>query len=149
MATTQYNYTDPGNSTNSATVANLNATTTTVTGSFGARLRLINAKSFKLFVGGGLIFGGLWLSTSEQDFKDKTGNSNGYKDIDTSSIAGNYFDAGAEYRWNDKNGLRLIAKKNAFSSTKFKTLGDKKVISTFYQCGVYYVHIVDFSFFWK
>lgn len=148
-AQAQYDYTDLDSPLDKASISDLDASITQFSTYFGARLKLLNFERIKFHIGGGLIYGVLGVNYSQSDFESKNGSSLGYKGSDSAGHSGHYYDANVEYRWNKENGLGLFAKRVTNNYRKLETLGNNEISGTEYLVTIQYVHVVDFSFFWK
>lgn len=138
------------NNTNTGVAANdLKASGTLLTGFVGPRLRIINLKRFKTFIGGGLLTGLLFITYDEKDFDKKVGNTDGFKDSESRSLSGHYLEAGFEAILTNKSAFRLAGKSISYETKSFETLGDNKLSFQQFSVAVQYMHYVDWSFFWK
>lgn len=146
---TQYNFTDPDNTAISASVSDLDTTSFNLSGSIGARLRFINTKKLRIFLGGGLSSGILGLTYNQSEFEDRTGSQVGFEDTESQSLSGTYQEAGGEYILTNKSALRVFARLVQFETNEFKTLGNQKVTADYTQFLVQYMHYVDWKFFWR
>jgi hypothetical protein len=146
---TQYNFTDPDNTSISASVSDLDTSSFNLSGSIGARLRFINTKKLKIFLGGGFSSGILGLTYNKSEFEDRTGSLVGFEDMESQSLAGSYQEAGGEYILTNKSALRVFARLVQFETNEFKTLGNQKVSADYTQFLVQYMHYVDWTFFWR
>lgn len=135
---------------NDQAIANkLDATMGQLNFEVGAKLRFINFKRFKVFIGGGLSAGNLSLSFDQDDFEETTGGENGYEMRESKSYTGHYWDAGIEYIFSNTSGLRISVKDQTIKSKKFENLGDKELNLEFVNVNIQYMHYVNWDFFFK
>lgn len=144
-----YQYTDPDNSANTATLPDLSFTGTNFFLSAGFRLSLLNSKSFRLFGGGGGLYGATSFEFDEDNFKLKTGSINGYKSFTSTSSSGTYLEAGGTYSWNEKNGFQMVFRKYKSLIKKLETMGNQDLNLEYSELLFLYSHQVDLGFFWK
>src|SRR5690606_590651 len=87
-AESQYSYTNPHDPFDTATVPDLETNTTTLLGFLGPRVRFIDMKYFKAFIGGGLARGFLYLSYNEDKFILATGGKIGFRQGEDRDLEG-------------------------------------------------------------
>lgn len=144
-----YKYTDPANSANTATFPDLSFTGTNFFLSAGFRLSLLNLKYFRFFGGGGGLYGATSFEFDKDDFKLKTGSMNGYKSYSSTSSSGTYLEAGGTYSWNKKNGFQMVYRKYKSLIKKLETVGNQDLNLEYSELLFLYSHHVDLGFFWK
>lgn len=146
---TEYDYTDSANPANTATVSGLDAGIVDVQAYGGLRLSLLNMKYFRFFIGGGGLAGSSVFAYNEDVFTEKNGSAAGYNSTATASFDGNYYESGFVFRWNNKNAIMLLGRQSKYDYSKVETLGDKSFGSKITEATLFYVHTVDWKFFWK
>jgi hypothetical protein len=115
----------------------------------GVKLRFINTKRIKVFVGGGLNLGSMMLVFDEDDYFFKNGTLNGFNRSESKGYNGHYFDAGIEYIINNKNALRLSAKHQEIKTKAFENLDNRSLSYKYTSVSIQYMHYVSWSFFVK
>lgn len=93
----------------------------------GPRFHIIHSPSLRLFVGGGGLYGGMFLTHDEDDYVARSGNHPDFKDNESQKVAGHYYEAGMDYFFNNKFGFRLLAQQTRFKSDAFETLADQRL----------------------
>lgn len=132
-----------------ATANDLNASVTQFNLEAGAKLRLINTKYFKVFVGGGAMLGSMIMTFDEEKFEAITGSDNGFEEGETKGYNGYYLDAGVEYILSNTGGLRFSAKKNSIDTGEYENLDNKALTLDYMSYSIQYMHYVNWDFFWK
>ena len=120
-----------------------------IAGLTGPRLRFLNFTRFKMFIGGGYLFGSHNLAYSEEDYEDKMGNTTNFESNDSASFRGHYLETGMEYVMTNASALRLMGRRLKYETNKFRTLDDKELTMTQFQGVVQYLHYLNWDFFWK
>ena len=115
----------------------------------GAKLRFINFKKFKIFVGGGFSAGNLALTFDEDDFEDTTGALTGFERSESKGYTGYYWDAGVEYIFSNTSGLRISLKEQHIKTKEFENLNNQQINLEFVNVNVQYMHYVNWDFFFK
>lgn len=133
----------------STTASGLDTTSVVVAGMIGPRLRFINFKRFKMFLGGGYLFGSQNLTYDEDEFEDITGNTTNFESNDSASFKGSYLEGGMEYVMTNVSALRLSGRQLKYETNEFRTLGQKQLSVSPFQVAVQYLHYINWGFFWK
>lgn len=89
----------------------------------GPRLYLVNSNPFRMFVGGGVQYGALALRYDPDQIDD----SNGFESDETQQLNGSYLEAGMDYIFKNKYGVRALWQRSSLKSGDFSTLGDKSL----------------------
>ena len=110
-----------------ATANDLSASMVQFSGDVGTKLRIINFRRFKMYLGAGLNIGSLSMSFDEKDFKTTTGSKDGFEESESRSYNGRYFDAGIEYIISNTGGLRISAKQTDIETAKFVNLNNERL----------------------
>lgn len=126
-----------------ASVADLDATIWQLHVDTGARLRFINLKRFRTYVGGGLTVGYFGALFDEDDFEETVGNKTGFEESESKPYTGTYADAGIEYILNKKSALRLFGKYTKFKTGEFENLGKERLTLDYAVFGIQYMYYVD------
>lgn len=124
---TQYHYTDPGPPQEEAEVKNLAGFATIFRLGVGPRLYLLHSPSFRLFVGGGVLYGGMTLTHDKEEFINRLGNDLGFKETESQRVHGNYYEIGMQFFLNQRFALQLMAQNTTLISQSYKTLGERPV----------------------
>jgi hypothetical protein len=143
QAKAQFDYTNPDNPSDTATVKDLKTTALMSRASGGLRLRLIKLKKFRLFVGGGIEYGILNLTYDKDDFKKKNGNTTGFEESERTNLHGAFAEAGMEIIIDQDSGIRLVAQKSSITANQMKTLKDNKLKMDFISGSVNYIQYID------
>lgn len=143
QAESQYNYSNPKNASDSATVKDLKTTATMSRASGGLRLRLIKFKKFRVFVGGGIEYGLLGLTYDKDDFKKKNNSTTGFEESERVPLRGAFAEAGMEIIFDQDSGIRLVAQKSTLNSNQFKTLNNNKLKMDFISGSVNFIQYID------
>ena len=139
----QYNYTNPDNASDQATVNDLKTRMNLYRLSLGSRLKLIKLKKIRLFAGGGYQFGFLTLTHDENDFKNNTNSTTGFEEIERRNLNGGFAELGMEIIFTANSGLRLSAQRSFIKSDKFETLGDKELKFNYTSFALTYIEYVE------
>lgn len=140
-AEVQYSYTNPNNPLDTATVPDLKTNSSSFTGLFGARLRLLNLKYFKIYGGGGWAPGVLYLNYNENKFTTVTGSTIGFKEKEDQNTQGIYLEAGMELYSTKGGALRLLGRRMREQTGKFQTLGNRRLNLTSSNLTLQYLHL--------
>lgn len=132
-----------------ATANDLDAAMIQLTAEAGAKLRFINLKRFKTFIGGGLTVGVVSFTFNENKFESITGSSNGFEESESQSYSGIYLDAGFEYIFSNSGGLRLSGKYVEMETQEFVNLDNQSLTIDYFSVALQYMHYVNWDFFWK
>ena len=142
-AKSQYEFTNPNNPSDSATVKDLKTTAIMSRVAGGLRLRLIKLKKFRIFVGGGLEYGILNLSYDKDDFKKKNSSTIGYEESERVKLHGAFAEAGMEIILDQDSGFRLAVQKSTMYADHFKTLDNRKLKMDFISGSINYIQYID------
>lgn len=123
----QYDYTDPDDSSESAEVEDLKVRAGLTRFILGARLRFINFKVFRMFVGGGIQQGFLSLTYDKDDFKERQDSTEGYEEFERQGLKGYFMEGGLEYIFSPEAGIRLSVRRTISKTEKFVTLADERL----------------------
>lgn len=115
----------------------------------GAKLRIINLKKIKMFIGGGLTTGILGMTFDKDKFEDITGSTTGFEESESQSYSGMFVDAGFEYILSNKSGLRLTYRRVEIETQEFENLDKSSLNIDHYSIALQYMHYVNWDFFWK
>ena len=115
----------------------------------GAKLRLINLRRFKVFVGGGVTLGSLNMNFDKSDFEEKKGDEVGYVMNESQSYNGYYLDTGVEYIFSNTSGLRVSLKNQRIKTSEFENLNNKELNLSTTNLLVQYMHYVNWDLFFK
>lgn len=115
----------------------------------GVKLRFINTKRIKVFIGGGLSLGSIMLTFDEDDYLFKNDTLNGLNRSESKGYNGHYFDAGVEYIINNKNALRFSAKHQEIKTKAFENIDNRSLSYKYTAFSIQYMHYVSWSFFVK
>lgn len=148
-AEANYFYTNSKNASDTGSMKELSTSASNFQSVLGPRLRWINFKKFKSYIGGGILVGILGLTYDEDEYAFFNGSKIGFEESEVNSFNGYYTEAGFEYIMSNKSALRLSGRNHRYKTQKFETLGDKKISFNNFQAAIQYMHYVDFSFFWK
>lgn len=143
QAKSQYDYTNPKNASDTATVEDLKTSALMSRISGGLRLRLIKLKKFRVFVGGGIEYGFLSLTYDKDDFKKKNGTTTGFEESERANLHGAFAEAGMEIIIDQDSGIRLTAQKSTMTANQLKTLKDNKLKFDFISGSINYIQYVD------
>lgn len=132
-----------------ATANDLDVSMIGINAEVGTKIRIINFKRFKTFIGGGLTVGSKILTYDENDFEFKTGSRNGFVESESKSYNGIYLDAGFEYILSNKSGIRLSGKYTELETAKFDNLNNESLTIDSLAYSIQYMHYVNWDFFWK
>lgn len=135
-AESQYNYL-------STPVENLETTMGLLRFGAGARLMLLRATRFRLFVGGGGLYGGLSLMYDKDNFLANTGTSANFEEQESQAVRGSYLEAGMDYFLANKYGVRLLYQKSFLRSDAFETLNNKELSFETNNYSLNYIQYVD------
>lgn len=141
----QYNFTDPDDALNTATVEDLKTTIRFSKLSGGIRVKLLKMKYFRLYVGGGLHAGFLSLSYDKDDFKQEQGNTIGFEEDERKNIRGGFAEAGMEIIVDHNSGIRLSAQRTSMSSDQFDTLNREKLKFNYTTFSLNYIEYIETS----
>jgi len=131
------------------TLTDLQTTISQFNAEAGIKLRIINTRKVKLFIGGGISIGSMALTFDKDDFIDRTHSLIGFESGETKGYQGHYFDAGIEYIINNKNALRFSAKHQQIETDDFENLNNQSVSLSNTSFSIQYMHYVSWSFFVK
>lgn len=133
----------------STTASGLDTASVVVAGVVGPRLRFINFKRFKMFLGGGYLFGSQNLTYDKEEFETITGNTTNFESSDSASFKGHYLEGGMEYVMSNVSALRLTGRQLKYQSNEFRTLGAEQISVSPFQVAVQYLHYINWGLFWK
>ncbi|MFP5491465.1 MAG: outer membrane beta-barrel protein [Bacteriovoracia bacterium] len=139
----QYDYTDPDDSSESAQVEDLKVGTGLTRFILGARLRFINFKVFRMFVGGGYQQGFLSLTYDKDDFKERQDSTEGFEEFERQSLKGYFMEGGLEYIFSAESGIRLSVRRTITKTEKFVTLADERLKFDQISFGGTFIQYVD------
>jgi hypothetical protein len=139
-ATSQYDYSNPDNPLDTAQMENLKTNYSSITGMGGGRLRFINLKKIKSYIGAGISQGTLHLSFDENRFILNNGDKVGYQEKEDQSFSGHYMELGLEILSGEGGSLRISGRKTEMKSKAFEALGRRKISTTPVQVSIQYVH---------
>lgn len=109
----------------------------------GARIRPINFKHWRIFVGGGGMFGTAKLRHDKANYEENHGTApSSFKEVEKVNASGHYLEAGTEFIFSNVSGIRLTAQQVSMDTQKFKTL-DKSIRSNFFTGSIQYIHYFD------
>lgn len=112
----------------------------------GPRIRLINFKFLKLFVGAGAMIGNMDLNFSKSDYRQKNAFSEvNFKDEENQGFWGTYVESGIDIIVSKKSAFRLGARYEDLQTARFDTLNKKFLDVNFLEFNVYYMHWFDFK----
>lgn len=124
----QYDYTDKDDETETATIEGMPASFGALRGMGGLRFRLVHAKRFRMFVGGGAQFGAMLLAYDEEQFEDRNNDEDtGYLESEAASFGGPFAEVGMDFILTDKYGLRMLAQQTWHESKRFETLDNNEI----------------------
>lgn len=139
-AIAQYDYSNPDNPLDTAQVENLKTNYSTIIGMAGGRLRFINLKKIKSFVGAGVSQGTIHLSFDENRFILNNGDKVGYQEKEDQALTGHYMEIGLEILSGEGGSLRISGRKAKIVSEVFDSLGQRKISTNPVQVSIQYVH---------
>lgn len=141
----QYDFTNPDDATDTATVNNLKAITNLYRLSGGLRIRLIKLKKFRLYVGGGLHVGMLNVTYDKDDFKSKNGSTTGFEDAERNNLNGGFGELGMEIIFTENSGLRLSAQRSSLKTDKYETIGNEELKFNYTSYALSYIEYIETS----
>lgn len=139
-AVTQYFYTNPKDPFDTAAAQDLKTNTTTLMGYFGPRLRLLDLKYYKIFLGAGLARGMLYLTFNEDQFVLSTGSKTGFREGEDRDLEGHYYEGGLDIQSRRGGALRFLVRHTDVKSMPFTTLSDRRIVLITTELTVQYVH---------
>lgn len=141
-----YNFTDSVDPLETASVKDLKVSSTLSKLSVGTRWKIIRAKKFRFFIGGGYDLGLLSLTYDKEHFKKLQGNTTGFEERESQTIQGPFAEAGMEFITTNSSGLRIAVIQNWLRTKKFETLDDEELIFNQIAVSVGYIRYVDTRF---
>lgn len=132
--------------TNNTLISDLKTKGSTVVGMVGGRLRLLNFKKFKLFIGGGGLAGSLNLEFDKKDFLSKGGIEANFREQERASSWGAYAEVGTEYIVNKKSAVRAGVRLMDVNTQSFKTMGSNRIDMDYALFTLSYMHYFDWKF---
>lgn len=142
---TQYDYTNPDNASDTATVNDLKAITNLYRLSGGLRIKLIKLQKFRLYVGGGLHVGMLNLTYDKEDFKSRNGTTIGFEEAERNNLHGGFGEVGMEIIFTANSGIRVAAQRSSMNTDQFKTLGNEKLTFNYTSFSLSYMEYIETS----
>lgn len=139
-ASAQYNYSNPENPLDTAQLEDLKTNYSSIIGMAGGRLRFINLKKIKSYVGGGITQGTLHLSFDENRFILNNGDKVGYLEKEDQSFKGYYMELGLEILSGEGGSLRISGRKAEMKSETFDALGKRPITTAPVQVSIQYSH---------
>lgn len=139
-ATSQYFYTNPSNPLDTATIEDLKTNASTLGGFAGGRLRFLDKKYFKIFIGGGLTTGILYLTYDQNEFEVDNGSMIGFKEKEDQNFHGHYIEGGIELFSTKGGALRILGRQSKQKTKKFETLNNRSINIANQQLSIQYMH---------
>lgn len=115
------------NSSNSVFVPDVKTKASTIMGTIGARVRFINFKKFKLFVGGGGMAGNVKMKFDQESFTSSGGVVAQFREEEIASSWGGYLEAGTEYIINNKAAVRAAVRLVDSKTKDYDRIAGKKL----------------------
>lgn len=139
-ATSQYSYTNPSNPLDAAVVDDLETNASNLSGYAGGRWRLLNKKYIKIFVGGGVTTGILYLTYDQNKFEVANASIIGFKEKEDQTMEGTYLEGGVELFSTKGGALRLLGRQSKQRTKKFETLNNRSINIATQQFSIQYMH---------
>lgn len=131
---------------NGSIISELETEADSLLASASLRLRFINFKRFKLFIGGGPTFGTVKLQFDKTDFTNKGGPSSEYKEEESFGTYGGHFEIGSEWIVDKKQAVRGYVKLVDTKTGKVDAFGDKSISIDYAQFMLQYMYYFDWKF---
>ena len=114
-------------------------------GFLGARVRFINFKHLKIFLGGGGVFGNAKLEHDAGHYREQNGGNlpTGFKEIEEVSKWGHYLETGVDFVFTKTSTLRFSGRLITTETERFETLNNKSVEGTYFATSIMYSHYFD------
>ncbi len=113
-------------------------------GLIGLKIRPVNMKYLKLFVGAGGVIGTMKLRHDKEDYEERFGTPpSNFKEIEKAQNWGHYFEAGTEIIFTKKSGIRLGGQLVNKSSERFATLNKKSINGSYANISLQYIHYFE------
>lgn len=110
----------------------------------GIKIRPVNFKYLKFFIGGGGILGNKKLRHDKDDYVERFGTlPSSFKEIEKKKSWGHYLEAGTEIGLSKNGGLRLGAQLLNQSTERFTTLNKKSINGSYAVYSLTYIHYFE------